>query len=171
MNQARINRIRNHVKIADENEATASEHNWKASQLIWEEAESGTVQKEISRAIGKSEAHVSRMKKCWQLRVVDAGLEGFAFGDLGSFYDFYNSEQVRGESDSANNRRDRNGVGERDRSKPSGDYSAHGLAVSAYNAIDALRRNKAHHELLTEEDLDLIRQLPAMIRALLRDIG
>lgn len=170
MNPFRMEEIKSHVKIADENEATASEHNWMAAELIWQEVESGTTQKAIAKAISKSEAHVSFVKRCWQLRVVDTGLEGFAFGDLGSFYEFYNSPEVRGES--ADRERGGSGDGDgSDRRKPSGDYSAHGLTVQAYSAIDALCRNKGHQQLLSEEDLELLRELPSRIRALLRDIG
>lgn len=169
MNPFRMEEIKSHVKIADENEATASEHNWMAAELIWQEVESGTTQKAIAKAISKSEAHVSFVKRCWQLRVVDTGLEGFAFGDLGSFYEFYNSPEVRG--DSAGRDRDGGGSGSGDRRKPSGDYSASGLVTQAYTAIDALIRVPSHHELLTEEDLDRLRELPARIRALLRTIG
>ena len=67
-----------------------------AAQLIWEEIDSGTQQKAIAKAIGKSEAHVSFVKRCWELRDDQAGLEGFTFGDLGSFHEFYNSEEVKG---------------------------------------------------------------------------
>jgi hypothetical protein len=168
MNQGRITKIRKYVRIADEHEVKASEHNWMAAELIWEEIDSGTPQKEIAQAIGKSEAHVSFVKRCWQLRVVDTGLEGFAFGDLGSFYEFYNSSQVRGESAGGDHG---GGSGSGDRRKPSGDYSASGLVTQAYTAIDALIRVPSHHELLTDEDLDRLRELPARIRALLRTIG
>lgn len=170
MNTERITKIKGYVRIADQSEATSSEHNWMAAELIWEEIDSGTPQKEIARAIGKSEAHISFVKRCWELRVIKTGLEEFEYGDLGSFFQFYNSEEVKGES-----ARDRSGSGDgepgSDRRRPSGDYSAHGLTVQAYTAIDSLVRSKAHQQLLSEEDLEMLRELPSRIRALLRDIG
>lgn len=168
MNRDRIIKIKGYVRIADASEARASEHNWMAAELIWEEIDSGTQQKVIAREIGKSEAHVSFVKRCWELRVIKTGLEEFTYGDLGSFYEFYNSAEVRGES--ADRERGDGGNGG-DRRKPSGDYTASGLVTQAYTAIDALERNRAHHQLLTEEDLERLRELPARIRALLRTIG
>jgi hypothetical protein len=43
--------------------------------------------------------------------------------------------------------------------------------MQASNAIDALARNRAFHSLLTPDDIALIRELPPIIRALLRDLG
>jgi len=175
-----MNKVQTIVKLQRESAQLDEDSNvrrWCEAQLIWEELQTrsfrnlGTAIKEAGGS--GSLRHLQLMKKCWEgygQPLWDAGNEDYA--KYPRLNELYNSDEVRGEPDEDGNGGD-GGGGERgsDRRRPSGDYSAHGLAVSAYNAIDALRRNKAHHELLNEEDLDLIRQLPAMIRALLRDIG
>ena len=164
----RFAELRDHLKIAEESEATASEHNWAAAELVWDMVEDGIKQTEIASEIGKSQAHVTRLKKCWELRVVSAGLEEFSYSDLGSFYQFYNSPEVHGESSrggsgSDGESGDRRGV-ERERS----DYSTAGLVLRASTAVDALFRNRAHWETFTDEDFTRLEEIQARIRRILR---
>lgn len=168
MDKARIARIKNYVRTADASEAKASEHNWMAAELIWEEIDSGTSQKDIAKAIGKSEAHISFVKRCWELRVIKLGLEEFQYADLGSFYEFYNSAQVKGESAGS----DREGSGDRkhDRREPDGDYTPSGLILQANSYIESLERNW-DPQLLSDDDISRMKSMMSRIRALLRDIG
>lgn len=158
----RIAEIIDHIKLADRSEATASEHNWAASQLIWEEThdKKGRTQKEIAAAIGKSETHVSFMKKCWKVKVIDTGIEGFSLRALGSFYDMYNSEQVRGEASGGgggsghkgNKREHEPGEQELD------ENTARGAITKAANLLYMLRKNPAYWPMLTDDDIVTLRE-------------
>jgi hypothetical protein len=163
----RIEQIKKHLSIADGEEKSVNHHRWEASRLIWEEIEEGASRRELGKAIGKSHTHVRYMYNCWA--IVGSKLPE---SQRPSFQDTYMSPEVRGEN-GEDEERDRSGSGDRkrDRREPEGDYTAHGQVNAAWGAIDALQRNKAYHQLLTEEDIDRIRQLPSMIRALLREIG
>jgi hypothetical protein len=154
------------IKLADEAEGTASERNWEAAHSVWAAVQNGVTQARIVEATGKSKAHISRLKKCWEIRVVNQGLRRPVYSDLGSFYQFYNSPEVHGESSRGEVG---SGEGERDRkrSDPS-DYTTAGLVLAAWKALDALARNPAHMETITDEDLDRVESMTALIRRILR---
>lgn len=156
--------LREHLKLADEHEKTSSEHNWAAAELVWEMVEDGIKQTEIASEIGKSQAHVTRLKKCWDLRVVQSGLEDFSYSSLGSFYQFYNSPEVHGESSRGNEP----GSGSGSDRKERGDYSTSGLVFRASSAVDALFRNREHWKALTEDDIARMEEIQARIRRILR---
>src|SRR3954447_22406816 len=121
-----IDQIKHYIKLADEAEGTASENNWAASRYVWEAVRAGVVQKDIAEETGKSQAHITRLKKCWEIRVVNQGLRRPVYRDLGNFYQFYNAPEVRGESANrepgSGSGRDGDRRGEEER----GDYSTSG---------------------------------------------
>jgi hypothetical protein len=154
------------IKLADEAEGTASERNWEAAHCVWAAVSNGVSQVKIVEATGKSKAHISRLRKCWEIRVVNQGLRRPVYAELGSFYQFYNSPEVHGESSRGEVGSGERGSG-RERSDPS-DYTTAGLVLSAWKALDALARNPAHMETITDEDLDRIDSMTALIRRILR---
>jgi len=169
----RIAEIKRHEAIADRDDAKTSDHRWEAARLIWEEiTEAGTSRRALATAIGKSHTHVRYMFNCWDLvgrKLVVSGAET----SFPNFNTIYTSDEIRespedndGEQGQKARRGRYSGSGE-DQS----DYSAHGLVVQASNAIDALRRNPAYHQLLSEDDMVLLRELSGSVRALLRDIA
>lgn len=153
------------IKLADEAEGTASERNWEAAHCVWAAVSNGVSQVKIVEATGKSKAHISRLRKCWEIRVVNQGIRRPVYSDLGSFYQFYNSPEVHGESS-----RGEVGSGERGERKPSepSDYTTSGLVLAAWKSLDALARNPAHMETITDEDLDRVESMTALIRRILR---
>lgn len=160
-----MDQIKHHMKLADESEATASENNWAASRYVWEAVQAGIVQKDIAEETGKSQAHITRLKKCWEVRVINQGVRRPVYRDLGNFYQFYNSPEVRGES--ARPDGERSGSGERRGGEERSDYSTSGLVFRARSAIDALYRNDAHMETITDEDLAALKEIRARIREIL----
>lgn len=69
---------------------TASATRWETAKLYWEEAHSGTPQKDIAERVGKSRPYVCHMVKTWE-----------RFGNLAnrpSFNEAYHSPEVRGPS-------------------------------------------------------------------------
>jgi len=156
------------IKLADEAEGTASERNWAAAKYVYQAVKNGIVQKEIAEATGKSQAHITRLKKCWELRVISQGLRRPVYSELGSFYQFYNSPEVHGESsrgEAGGSGRD----GER-RESEHGDYSTSGLVFRASSAIDALYRNPAHLETISDEDVATLEEIQRRIRGILRQL-
>jgi hypothetical protein len=168
MNQARICEIVSLLKQADREGTTQSEYNWRASKLIWEEVESGTKQKDLAEQIGKSPAHITRLKKCWQVFVIGPGVEFGSFRDLGSFYEAYNSPEVHGESQRNNERnRGSNGQGrggQNKRTREDEDFSGHGLVSRAYTALSILSGNPAFWPVLAEEDWVMLQAMPDLLR-------
>jgi hypothetical protein len=156
------------IKLADEAEGTASERNWAAAQAVWLAVRNGIKQVEIAQETGKSKAHINRLKKCWEIRVVNQGIKRPVYSDLGSFYQFYNSPEVHGES--ARDREPGSGSGDR-RERERGDYSTSGLVNQAWRAVDALLRNPAHMETITDDELRLLEEIPGRIRRILRHAG
>ena len=156
------------IKLADEAEGTASERNWEASRYVYEATSNGIRQREIADATGKSQAHISRLLKCWEVRVINQGLRRPVYAELGSFYQFYNSPEVHGESsrgEVGSGDRERGGSG---RDREASDYTTAGLVLAAWKALDALARNPAHMETITDEDLDRVEKMTALIRRILR---
>ena len=158
----RIEQIKKLLAMADEEELSVSEHRWEASRLIWEEIEDGATQRGLAKEIGKSHTHVRYMYNTWNL--IGQRLPADA---LPNFNTAYNSPEVRGEAadeeDSGSGDRRRRGLdGNR------GDYSTSGLVLQAVNAIDALARNPAHWETITEEELARLEEIPARIRRIVR---
>jgi hypothetical protein len=168
-----IEAIAEHVKLAEESEQTASEHNWAASQLIYEAVQDGVKQKDIAEAIGKSETHISFMKKCWIVRVVNMGIEGYSLKDLGSFYDVYNSAQVRGESADREPGGEGGGAGgnkKQIREPGEDEHSGHGIVVKVANLLDRLADNRGFWDTLTEDDLVVLSEAEESIRSILADV-
>jgi phage N-6-adenine-methyltransferase len=53
-------------------ESKGDEHQWEAARLIWEELDEGIrSQRDLGEAIGKSQQHVGRMAKVWELWITD----------------------------------------------------------------------------------------------------
>lgn len=153
------------IKLADEAEGTASERNWAAARYVYDAVKNGIVQKDIAEAAGKSQAHITRLKKCWEIRVINQGLRlPLEYAELGSFYQFYNSPEVHGESS-----RGEPGSGDR-RGEERGDYTTSGLVFRASSAIDALLRNPAHMETISDEDIAALELIPGRIRRILRQL-
>ena len=163
----RIEEIKSYLKAAEREERKSSHSYWRAAELIWEEVTAGTSRRALATEIGKSHTHVRYMYNCWDM--VGRKIEG----DLPNFNTVYNSAEIRGEHDpdgDGGDGGDREG-GHRRRGQEPEDYSAHGLVMQASNAIDALARNRAFHQLLTPDDIAVLRELQPIIRALLRDLG
>jgi len=154
------------IKLADEAEGTASERNWAAARWVYQAVKNGIVQKDIADATGKSQAHISRLKKCWEIRVINQGLRRPDYAELGSFYQFYNSPEVHGES----SREPGSGTGERRGETERGDYSTSGLVFRARTAVDALYRDPVHIDALTDEDEAALREIQGRIREILRQL-
>ena len=87
------------------------------------------------------------------------------YSELGSFYQFYNSPEVHGES----SREPGSGSGDR-READRGDYSTSGLVFQARKAIDALFRNPAHMETISDEDVEALEEIQSRIRRILRQL-
>lgn len=71
-------------------ERQADDAQWEAARLIAEELAEGKSQRQLAREIGKSQAHVFRMNRCWALR------ETLGFHILN---EAYHSPEVRGKHD------------------------------------------------------------------------
>ena len=171
MAQDLMGKIKHHIKLADEAEGTASENNWAAARYVWEAVREGIVQKDIAEETGKSQAHITRLKKCWEIRVVSQGLRRPVYAELGNFYQFYNSPEVRGEPSDRSGSGSGSGSGrDGDRDGERGDYSTSGLVFRARSAVDALYRNPAHIESITDEDVDALREIQGRIREILRQL-
>jgi hypothetical protein len=172
VNESRICEIMDHLRKAENEGGTVSEHNWAAAKLIWEEVQAGTRQKDLAERIGKSQAHISRLKKCWQVFVVIPGVEYPSLRALGSFYEAYNSPEVHGESSRSNerNRRSDRGQGQGGRNKrssePDNDFSADGLARKMYEAASILSRNPAFWPLLTVDGQACVEAVPDLVSAI-----
>jgi len=161
----RVEEIRKHEAIADRNDATTSEHRWIAAQLIWEEVNEGKSRRQLGQERGKSHTHVRYMFNCWDL--VGRKLGGLdADGGLPSFNEIYNSVEVRGDPGEGSGKGSAGG-----RHREPEDHSAHGLVMTASGAISEIADNPAFWAVMTDEDWIIIRELPAVIRALLRDSG
>jgi hypothetical protein len=163
----RIAEIKRHLAKADGDEAVISVHRWAASKLIWEEVQAGTSRRGLADSIGKSHTHVRYMYNCWDIVGRKLAVSGGP-DSLPNFQTIYASDEIRGEADEGDGQ---TGSGKRKRHQPDEqmDYTTHGLVMQAANAIDALARNKAHHPLLTDDDLELLRAIPPTVRALLRE--
>jgi hypothetical protein len=160
----RIEEIKKHLSIADEEEISVSDHRWEAARLIWEEIEeSGISFRRLGDEVGKSHSHVRYMYRTWDL--IGSRLPSNA---LPNFNTSYNSPEVRGETadeDSQERRRSLGGGNER------GDWSTSGLVNQASNAIDALYRNRAHWSTLTDLDIERLEEIPGRIRRIVRASG
>jgi len=164
-----MDQIKHHIKLADESEATASENNWAAARFVYMAVKAGIVQKDIAEETGKSQAHITRLKKCWEIRVVNQGVKRPVYRDLGNFYQFYNSPEVRGESANREPGSGSGRDGER-REAEHGDYSTAGLVFAARKAVDALYRNPEHMEAISDDDISALREIQARIREILRQL-
>ena len=134
---------------------------WVASPFIWEEVEAGTSCRRPAREIGQS--RVRYCTDCWDL-VGRKVMTGEADRGSASFDEVYHSTEVRGDSDQGS------GDGKR-REREVDDHSAHGLTSRAATAINELASNPAFWPLMTEEDWMVIREIPAVIRSMIRESG
>lgn len=66
MRDDKVQRIIELEENADKLESEASDVRWEAARLISEELASGTSQRALASAIGKSQPHVFRMKTVWE---------------------------------------------------------------------------------------------------------
>lgn len=146
-------------KAASQGEAVSSIR-WETAELYWIEYEKdNTPQSEIAKRVGKSKVHVHYMIKCWDI-VKDLPKESFP-----DFQEAYHSPEVRGEAgqDKGGDRKHKGNAPE--------DFSAHGLAQSAAEAVDSLARNPAMWPQLTDDDIALLRETKDTLRVMIRDIG
>lgn len=161
----RIEEIKYHLAAAEGPDRQSSHHMWVAAQLIWEEIEEGKSRRQLAQEIGKSHTHVRYMYNCWDLvgrKVMTGEADTEA---LPNFNEVYHSTEVRGDPDEQGR-----GEGKR-RERELDDHSAHGLAMKAASVINELASNPAFWPLMTEEDWMVIRELPAVIRSMLRESG
>lgn len=155
---------------AAQTEKASSGDRWRAAQLIHGQLAHKTfrqLSQDIKEAGGKgSIGHLERMKKCWEI-VGSVQWEAFKddFAQYPNFTNIYQSDEIRGE-----NPEDKGGDRKR---KPNDheDFSAHGLALAASNAVASLVENPAFWPLLTDEDVELLRETKDTLRVLIRDIG
>jgi hypothetical protein len=159
---------------AAQTEKASSADRWHAAQLIFNQLRTKTFRRlssDIQEAGGKgSVSHLERMKKCWEL-IGQLQYETFK-DDFSSYPDFttiYQSDEVR---DSEKKQQEKE---EKERRRKEGhdpeDFSAHGLAVTASNAVDSLSRNPAIRDSLSEDDIALLREAYDKLRVIIRGFG
>ena len=153
---------------ASNTEKASSEDRWKAARLIHRQLQEMSfrdLSDEIKSQGGKgSLAHLTRMKRCWDLIgkiLFENGNEDFSI--YPNFYQTYNSAEVRGES-AGKSVPDTAGGGDREpkeRSSPADreprdndteNVSASGLVLRAGLAIATIHDNRPFWPLLTKED-------------------
>ena len=155
---------------AAQTEKASSADRWRAAQLIHGQLEHKTFRKlseDIKTAGGKgSIGHLERMKKCWEI-VGSVQWEAFKddFAQYPNFTTIYQSDEIRGEGEG-----DKGGDRKRKGSDQE-DFSAHCLAQAASDAVASLAENPAFWPLLTDEDLEMLRETKDTLRALIRDVG
>lgn len=160
---------------ADAGERKTSSQRWEAAQIVWDQhnirrKSFPQLSREIKAAGGKgSLGHLFRMNKCWDIIVAQNGREVQDYGDLPSFYQTYNSDEVRGESDeddpSDREPGERGGSDREPRSR-----SGHDYVEKAVGAIAGLQGLPALWPGLEDGDIEALRKLPARIQRLVRDI-
>ena len=127
--------------------------------LIWEEVEAGTSRRRLVEIGHESPSGTARplgsRRPEGNDRCHDARL---------CLIDEVYPTEVRGDSDLAD------GDGKR-REREVDDHSAHGLTSRAATAINELASNPAFWPLMTEEDWMVIREIPAVIRSMIRESG
>jgi hypothetical protein len=178
----RIQRIIDHEQATDIPEAEVNVHKWKAARLIWEELQSKTVRdlgaeiKERGVKRGYSITHLTWMKKCWQVVVVDRGLVFGSVSDLPPFNQIYNSDEVRGtgkeeKQGPKRERQERPERGERKErpAKEGSDFSPSGLVATAERAVSLLATNRAYWQLLSAEDRNLLSRVAGLCADILGD--
>jgi hypothetical protein len=170
-----IQEVREHLEAAKAHDITASEHNWTAARILWEKFDNDKtlVQAQVARELGCSPMHITFMRRCWQVFVVDHDVQISSVRDLGSFYMAYNSDEVRKPEDSYHG-----GEGERgSRRKPGRpepdirDYSADGRAELAHRAVSSLVDNPDSKKLLTEDGIAHLRETYDALRVFFRKYG
>jgi len=136
-------------------ERASSGDRWHAAHLISAQLARKTyrqLSQEIVSAGGKgSIGHLERMAKCWKLvgRVqYETHKEDWA--RYPNFTTVYQSDEVRGTAEESSGSQ---GSGGRDEE----DQSAHGLTMAAANAIAKLARNRVYWPLLTEDDVNTLK--------------
>ena len=155
---------------AAKTEKASSGDRWHAAQLIHGQLQTKTfrqLSQDIKDAGGKgSIGHLERMKKCWEV-VGSVQWEALKddFASYPNFTTIYQSDEIRGE-----NPEDKGGD-RKHRGQDQEDFSAHGLAQSAADAVDSLVRNPAMWPQLADDDISLLRDTKDKLRVLIRDIG
>lgn len=160
---------------ADVNRETRSAQRWAAARLIWEELQSKSytvLSVEIKAAGGKgSIGHLTCMKRCWELVVVQPGIEPTDYDDLPFFGTVYQSDEVRRPADRKRRKttdgHEARGHRAGHRKDPCLHESAHAWIVNADEALDALAEHRVSWPFLTPEDLERLRGLPAKVDTIL----
>jgi len=75
----------------DKLSAEAEANRWETARLYAEELAAGKSQRGLAREVGKSEGHIRRMRKCWEIGRV------LKDADMPKFNTAYNSTEIRGE--------------------------------------------------------------------------
>jgi hypothetical protein len=155
---------------AAKTEKASSADRWHAAKLIFDQLVHKSfrqLSQDIKEHGGKgSIGHLERMNKCWKL-VGQVQYEAFKddYAAYPNFTTISQSDEVRGESDG-----DKGGDRRHSGNAPD-DTSAHGLAQSAADAIEALVTDRSLWRQLTTDDIELLRDAKDKLRVLIRDIG
>lgn len=171
-----VERIRELEPKAEKTSALGSKLHWEVAELYWIAIEKdGITKASLARQVGKTAMHVLYMYRCWDRIVAKPGLVWDGdYGNLPSFYQTYNSDDVRSPDDEDENGHG-GGEGSRrsasSRNEQQADYTGHGLVTDIANGVHALSRNPAYIPLLTEDDIHVLREAYAALRALLADIA
>lgn len=160
----RIERIIELEKRAERPAALDSKCKWEAARLYWEEIEAGQSKAYLAEQTGKSAMHILFMYRCWDVCIVRPAIKFGSYEELPSFYQTYNSEEVRRPQD-RERREDRSaptdsrtprGEGKRDhtpREDDGPDYTGHGLIATIVKSVAILRSNRAYWQVLSEADV------------------
>jgi hypothetical protein len=160
---------------ADVDREARSAQRWAAARLIYEELQTksfGALSAEIKEAGGKgSIGHLTCMKRCWVLIVVQGGIEPTDYADLPFFGTVYNSEEVRRPAD---RKRRRSTTGHEDRGHRAGHKkdpclheSASAWVLNAETALATLAEHRVSWQFLTAEDLTRLHGLIPKIENLI----
>lgn len=144
-----------------------SAQRWAAARLIYEELKTkpyGTLSSEIKAAGGKgSIGHLICMNRCWDLIVIQGGIEPTDYSDLPLFSTVYNSEEVRRP---AGRKRRKKPVGHENRGHRAGQGKEPCLHESAStwirradDALDTLADHRVAWAFLIPEDIARLRGL------------
>src|SRR5258706_10246459 len=88
---APVNNVEEIIRLeadADKLDSEASDLRWKAAELIHAELQTGKSQAQLAMEIGKSQAHVSYMARCWDYHL--------SYNVRPHFNTLYNSPLIRG---------------------------------------------------------------------------
>lgn len=171
----RIARIIELEKASIRRDTTSSTEKWEAAHLIWLELNQDNPPSKaaLGEKIGRTPQHVLYMSRCWDNFVAKPGIEWLGepdYASLGSFYEVYNSDDVRGKGTNSRKARPepRETTGKADHSQ---DFSGHTLVTDAHTALSILSNNPGYWAALSSEDWDMIQAIPDMISRITGDDG